>query len=242
MRNNEDVQKRFSFTYSIFFFLIILISVVFASLKVQSVTCSMDTTPCSEEVAVLLTGFKGKSFFFYDFKKETSADDNPLSFEIVEIKRELPSTIHVTIKTEQPLYTLISADGSTKQAISSSGKMLPTTREIQGILVQVPDKNNMTINPIMHALISDIIVTITPEYSLEKLEYISPTEIKIYNKDLPVLIVGDPIPTYALQHLGEIMYTIDNTQLSTSSAELSIPNPSIKELDLRFTMPVLRTE
>lgn len=247
MLPNNVVQKKYFFSrIFVSVLLLIITSILLAQLKITSINCTVQNQPCTEETTRILQKLIGKSIFFTNIEKELNNSQNTSGITIEKIGRELPSTLHIQVKTEPVLYSLESKDSNAKFSISNKGYIFPFVESSNNPTVIVNNAETLisgsSVDEKAHQLISQIISIQVQGSFLKSIEYLSSNEIKLQYSELPILIVADPIPVSTLQHLDAIMYTVENTQLSTTSADVKPKQPNIKEIDLRFSLPVLRTE
>ena len=100
---------------SLLFWIVLLAtfsSIVLLSLKVSTVTCSINDQTCPETLIDSLEKIKGESLFLTNFDTTipTLVEDQTIIY--TGIAKSLPSTILLTFTTEQPSYLLQSQEKS----------------------------------------------------------------------------------------------------------------------------------
>lgn len=219
---------------------ICIVIILISTLKVQHISCIQNGTSCSIPLYSPLETLKGSSFFFTDLNQTLVEKHNGvLPFKVLSIKRKLPGTIIVTLAEEKPLYLIFTNDTqSTLVGVSENGSTVSFDANSSSTpIVNVPTAETAftekTLVPTFHETIKKIMFNSrSPQYTLRNINYVSSTEIILNYDTLPPLIITEDVPIYALQHIEKIMYTVETQTLEKP----------VKEIDLRFRLPVLRTE
>lgn len=206
---------------------------------VEIVSCNLTTgDACPESLTQSVSSLKGTPMFFTDYEQILLANQ-VLSqpYSLASISKSLPSTLQLTFTPEQPLVLLKQMDSL--HVISTTGKSFPQSEEtaLQGTLITLKTDQPIITGSLLE---SDVLTTIktilasNEEFSLqiEQITWLDKSTIRLSMKDREeIAIIDSESPRLELQRLALV---------SRSSEYQQIPE-SKQELDLRFTMPVLRT-
>lgn len=222
---------------------LIVVAIVIAVSKiftVQAVECQLsDGSNCPDELTSQIDMLKTNPMFFTDYAHiltQNSTVAQPYSLQ--KISKRLPSTLRTTFAAEQPLL-LLHQTGS-YHVISASGKAFTQTEETAAnlshlLLVETNEKiiqNNIVTSDFLSTM--NVVVDSIDEYLLpiEKVTWVDKSAIKLSMKERQELIIIDSeSPAIQLQRLFLILQSKEYENLPESKLEL----------DVRFTMPVLRT-
>lgn len=220
----------------IFFIVNLIFWYSLSRLTVTSVICKQSTGDCTPPTLTILEGLRGSSFFFSDHEAlARQKNQGSLPFTTLSIQKQLPGTLIITIREEPSLYKL--QVGGVLSAVSNSGQLLTVSPSVQAVptvsTTTIEDATTIKTVP-FHQTIVSILNSLPKKYITANttIEYYSPAEIRLFLPEEPQLIMSDPPPSYALQHIESLLYTV----------ETATQSQKIKEIDLRFNLPVLRTE
>ena len=219
-----------------YFVFIILVLIALFFPKVKRMDCEINSQPCSEDITQYLDKLHNSRLFFVDHRSLLAEISNQtLPFRVINIRKILPNSLSFELESLPATYKLTLPDTQESYGISSDGSFVPQSREtLTEIFVptQVVSNDEGRVNPAFNSTIVLILDAVPKSRLIEKIVYKSPQEIQLYFLKSPMILVADPIPVYALQHLDSILYTVEQTPLESP----------VKEIDLRFSLPVLRTE
>ncbi|MGD9129077.1 MAG: hypothetical protein PVJ09_01115 [Candidatus Woesebacteria bacterium] len=209
---------------------------------VTNVNCIHDDTKklvnCQE-----FESLKGKSLFFTDFEAEPNLkrvfklDSGNDFFQVKKIKKKLPNTLIIFLSQETPLYRLsfteqqsylVSQEGEIK--LDDSGISLYTIeagKDLWDTLIL-----NKKVKASFHQFVKELLA-VKMDFDFQKIQYLNKfrTEI-IIDEQLKVILEEKKDPREDIRKLNLIL-----DQLDLNSIDLAI-----KEIDLRFNYPVLRTK
>jgi hypothetical protein len=222
-------------------FVIIIFFITLAMLRVQNVECAIAGQECPQEVVNSLQALKGKSIFFINIQKELNEKNLVPEFYVYStFKKTLPGALTVNFTQERPLYKLVVQEES--YILGQSGVFLPQNDKDQffpmiiwqedvgqvidfdGVIgkVEINQHNmflrvakNLEANNLQNAIIT----------------WKNEDEIFLEIKNKPRLVFDKT----SLQTKLDIATTILN------SRDLINFENSVKEVDLRYNLPVLRT-
>lgn len=213
--------------FLLFWPIVLIFSLIFA-FKINIIHCKVSENNCSQELYQKLEILKGESLFFVNLDKELA--NNEISTETILLKnyqKQFPATISLEFTEEKVAYQQISEE--TIIFISEFGNILPSNQNIND-LPQV--SWNSSKSDESHEKIMKILKSVTgSNLRIEKVTRLSDKEIHINIKDNPKIIIDEE----AIDSKVAILDTILN------SREIKEFGEPIREIDLRFNLPVLRT-
>jgi hypothetical protein len=204
---------------------------------VKIVECQMlSGDACPEELTQSLTLLHGESMFFKDYSQKLRNSQTlaqPVS--LVQFKKMFPQTVIIIFQAEPAAYT-IQHNGETT-VVSKTGRIFTHPLDVTGLMsVEVPGDfitSDGFINTTIHQTLLSIIDTSAElAIPLTKITWVdkSTIQLSIENRT-EIFIIDSERPTLELHKL---------TLVLKSGEYRDIAKPK-HELDLRFTMPVLRT-
>lgn len=207
-------------------------------LSVKNVECHLlSGQQCSPELVETLQALQGKSMLFEDY---ASAGANSPSTKqpvtLVAIKKKLPSTVIVTFKHEAAEYVLVEPDQTS--IISETAKAFTGEYNTDGLLFVQSDQNliseNGYIEPDVHHTIMTIKQTAKEiQLPLTGFHWVDKSTIKLSMENREEqFIVDSESPRLQLHTISLILKSNEYRDISEKKTEL----------DLRFNMPVLRTQ
>ncbi|NCN06425.1 MAG: hypothetical protein GW946_01100 [Candidatus Pacebacteria bacterium] len=205
-------------------------------LRIQHITCSIEKTEvCSTEELYKL---RGTSIFFVNLYQNTSIAEYERAHNIAlkSYHISLPQTLEVDFTRKPELYTVLLND-TDRYSISDSGtaKLLTGSNENTDIQVITPTlftEQNTTILPIYHHFLVAYVKIIKQDKEL-------PKRVLFETEFVELQLSSGGVAFLPYEHTQEkikiLQHILDSQALST------LPAP-IKEVDLRFDLPVLRTQ
>ncbi|NCO11932.1 MAG: hypothetical protein COZ34_01810 [Candidatus Pacebacteria bacterium CG_4_10_14_3_um_filter_34_15] len=219
---------RFKKIFFLFFGPITLFfSLVFA-FKINVINCRVSKNNCSQELYQKLEILKGKSLFFVNLDRELT--NNEISTETILLQnyqKRFPGTISLEFSEEKVAYQLNLEEN--QLFISEFGNILPNNQNV----VDLPTVSwNSKQSQESHTKILKILNSVNgTDLIIEKITRINDKEIVINIKNNPPLIIDED----SIDSKVAILVTLLN------SREIKEYGKPIKEIDLRFNLPVLRT-
>ena len=216
---------------------IIFFLVVGFSFKINVVHCRISGASCSSEFYKKLEVLKGKSLFFVNFNKELTAKEfksEPILLE--NYQKQFPETVILNFNEEKAFYQL--NFGENHYFVSEFGNILQTDQEKENLTqVNWEDRTdnlvaNRSIDQDQHLKIAKIINRISEsKMEINNIDWENEGEIIIRIKDSPKIIIDVEAIDTKINTLGLLL----------GSKEIKDYHEPIKEIDLRFNLPVLRT-
>lgn len=239
MRNNEEVKKILFYTCLVGIIGLVAVKKFFL---VQEISCynELINQECSDEIKTQLASLHGTSLFFTDVEQTIQRNNNnTVPFTVATIRKKLPATLILSVQPESAAYTLSTLQSDEiHTTASANGNVVPQNNIVTSIPhVYLADPSTVVQEQIIQKEFHSTVMTITTAVkdispAIERVEYISPQEIRLVQPGVATYIIAEPVPLYLLQHLKTI---IEAPELR------EVPRP-IREIDLRFRLPVLRTE
>ncbi|MBP7740798.1 hypothetical protein KA089_01285 [Candidatus Woesebacteria bacterium] len=210
------------------FIITILILFYFFSLRISDIECQISNNNCNPEIYQKLESLKGKSIFFINLEKELNQNEiESEAILLTDYKKVFPGKLVLKFSQEKVLY-LFEFDGNSS-FISEFGNKLNNDQNINNL----PIVNwNAPLDNKIHYKIAMIINNVDSEkFSISKIsrENENKTIIEIHNN--PKIIIDDNSTTAKLEMIKILL----------ESKEIKEYEQPIKEIDLRFNLPVLRT-
>ncbi len=196
--------------------------------KIGVINCQVAENNCSQELYQKLEVLKGKSLFFVNIDEELA--NNEISTETILLQnyqKTFPGTILLEFSEEKVAYQLITEEN--QLFISEFGNVLPSNQNVNG-LPQV--SWNSTLSDESHSKIIKILDSVKgTNFTINNISRLNNQEIRIDIKDNPQIIIDED----SIDSKVGILVTLLN------SREIKEYEEPIKEIDLRFNLPVLRT-
>lgn len=216
--------------------LVISLIVFFNQRTVESVSCLIESNPCPESIISSLHSLKGEPFFFSDLEIQasTALQADP-SHRVAEIQKEWPATVIVQLQPSLPIYKVVLSNGE-MTLITAEGFFVPKVSDAQ---VNVPlvhfigdiELEETRVNAVTHERIKVLL------HGLE-VEKIAFQELELQKENLVLIILDNKIaivsletPVYDAKRLSLVLKELEPDKLE-----------SVREIDLRYNFPVLRTE
>ena len=226
---------------SLLFWIVLLAtfsSIVLLSLKVSTVTCSINNQTCPETLIDSLEKIKGESLFLTNFDTTipTLVEDQTIIY--TGIAKSLPSTILLTFTTEQPSYLLQSQEKSYivyQSGLVRSEVPFDTDDSIPSFQLSFPiEKVTQTgsIQPEVHAQMQELNASLYKSgIRLQNSTWETTDEVTL------TLSTGETV----LLSLTDIALQVEKLSILLSSSEIQSLPKEITEIDMRYKFPVLRT-
>lgn len=210
------------------FIITALILFYFFSLRINEIECQVSNNNCNPEIYQKLESLKGKSIFFINLEQELN--QNGMESEAIllnEYKKVFPGKLVLKFSQEKILYQFEFEGNSS--FISEFGNKLNNNQNKNNL--PTVDWNAPLDNEI-HRKITLIIYNIdTERFPISKItrKNEDKTVIEIHNN--PEIIIDDKSTATKLELIQTLL----------ESKEVKEYKQPIKEIDLRFNLPVLRT-
>lgn len=226
---------------SLLFWIVLLAtfsSIVLLSLKVSTVTCSINNQTCPETLIDSLEKIKGESLFLTNFDTTipTLVEDQTIIY--TGIAKSLPSTILLTFTTEQPSYLLQSQEKSYivyQSGLVRSEVPFDTDDTVPSFQLSFPiEKVTQTgsIQPEVHAQMQELNASLYKSgIRLQNSTWETTDEVTL------ILSTGETV----LLSLTDIALQVEKLSILLSSSEIQSLPKEITEIDMRYKFPVLRT-
>lgn len=204
---------------------------------VNAIECVLISNPCPEELSSSLEPLLGHQMFFEDYSQlltESYAFTQPVS--LIDIKKKFPRTVIVTFQPEAAAY--VWSHDNTAVVISQTGKIF--TQQFQNppkLIVESTDRidtDTGKIDPAIHHTILSIQTTAEELLlPLTRITWVDKSTIRLtMENSTEIFILDSERPTLELHKLAMVLKSGEYKNIAEPKAEL----------DLRFTMPVLRTQ
>ena len=237
-RSKNSARTRITFVI-----LAVLIAIAVYELKVvlnffqiKQINCTLDAQACPDSVATALTVLEGKSLFLTDYSEILREKGLPLPITLHDVEKQLPQTISLAFKTQPLAYQLKTNDGMV--AVSEAGLPFkentipaPITVELQpalGDILATPTQVRTDVHEPLKALSQALQ---TSKLRLSKITWV--------DKDTIILTMDKEQQT-ALLDTQDPQAAIAKLQLIVDSQEYQAVAENVREIDLRFNLPVLR--
>lgn len=219
--------------------LITITILLFYFARIENITCFIADDVCPEEIQNQLSALKGSSFFFTNSIEAASQliVEAPI-YSVEHIQKEFPNKITVFLSRENSHYKLsiYQQDSSEEYYFGASGIALPSKDVSTQLVVNwrardIPIENEK-INSEIHSKLSAVANELrNAEIESATLEWISDSEILLEIKSEPPFIFDAETLQTQVQKIDTIL----------SAREVDEFESQIKEIDMRFDLPVLRT-
>lgn len=217
---------------------------------VKNIECFYEGALLEKKICNPLSGLFGKSLFFTDLENASefnilSANSNNAETYFVDnIKKELPSTLILNLSTQSPLYRLFYEEKS--YLVSSTGQLKQDNPNLGLLNLKLSESSSSNVidsnfvKEDEHNFFRDLVVSLQKEkFDVSEINIESEffVEIKIKNKPRIIVEQSDEI-TYKILQLVVLLEEIDFSTIDSDN----IDTTDIKEIDLRYKLPVIRTE
>lgn len=204
--------------------------------RVKTVKCTLDNEVCPEALQSSLNVLQNQSLFFVDLQKAATKNGIPVPATLTKLKKQLPHTVSVEFSSETLLYQLQTDQGMV--AISSSGTVFHDIAERPPITIEVKPPLNQLITadghllPDMHQGLVAVVENLGKyQLPISHITWVDKDSILlIMNEGQLTGIIDSKSPNTELEKLQTILQS-DQYQKVAST---------VKEIDVRFKLPVLR--
>ena len=205
----------------------IILLILGSLLKINVIHCQISNMNCNPELYSKLEVLRGKSLFFVNLDKELSSNGLELkTLFLKEYQKKFPNTIILNFNEEKALYQL-EVEGN-RSIISELGNTLQSNQKNEQ-LPQVVWNNDDT--PDHLKIIKIINSAKNNNLKVDKIIWENNKEIIIKINSSPKIIIDTETLNSKIDMLGILL----------TSREIKDYEETIKEIDLRFNLPVLRT-
>lgn len=203
-------------------------------IPIKQVECSLDGQNCPQGLEQVVQSLVGTSFLFAPLEKYLQTPAAQL-YQLNEMKKIWPAKVEVSFNLKNATYDLQLAD-ETQYVVADTGfaQQITNHPSLTKITNRYWTKPVMTqqVNPDLHQL------AIRLKNNLEK-NKISCRDIIIHHPDKIELVLKPDLRAMAEQNQLETQLT--RLAIVLSELDLNAVDINIKEIDLRFKLPVLRT-
>lgn len=205
---------------------------------VHTIECTLlSGGACPPELLQSLSVLQGQNMFFEDYTKKLLTSETlhqPVS--VVSIKKYFPQTVIVILQQEPPAY-VITHNGS-PTVVSKSGRIFNHQMDSSGLIpVEIPDSVINTegfIDSQIHQVILTLIDTSSQmHFPLTKIAWVDKSTIKLSMENSSEVFILDS--EHPIEQLNKLSLVLKSGEYK------DVKEPKV-ELDLRFTMPVLRIQ
>lgn len=241
---NTTTRINFKFLLPVIVCVLIIAVLITAStalkkiFSIKHIECQIiNQESCNTQLIESLKPLTNQPLFFKDYVhvlQMSQTINQPVT--IVSIKKKLPDTLYITFQLEPAVYSITKSD--TKNIVSESGKIFQGVADASNIFSVETEQELSTeqgfVFPDVHHTVLTIITTAKElKLPLTKLSWVDKSTIKLSMENREELyIVDSDSPRLQLHKLSMVL---------KSSEYREIAEPKL-ELDLRFNMPVLRTQ
>ncbi len=213
----------------------LLLKQLFPIFKIKQVNCQLNSLSCPAPLEDALADFQGKSLFFDNIEQRVQALNLEL-YQLESVNKSLPHTLNLVFLPKKNSYLLLK-DQTQLLVVAENGVALDqeVTQKLPEIKIEGwPNEviNGHQVDPVLHQTISQLILELElHQIPTSNITVFQPTFITI---ELPenriALIESEQIKTQ-IKRLAAILQEYDFNSSDTP----------IKEIDVRFKLPVLRT-
>lgn len=220
-------------TISGLFFLLILSVAYFNNwFVIKEIRCTVDDASCSPEMFSQFQVLLGKQYFFTDFlKKTTSLIDSSL-YTVESVKKESLGVIHISLSQIGSRYHLLYESGELL-TVYPTGELKQEPASGLPTIAMIGNSSSSSLPPQLHLALSSALVELSrAQLKWQTIKVVSQEKILIELETGQRVIIDTSDSSSRLQVLPQLL-------VQDSIQEL---DPPVKEIDLRFNLPVLRTE
>lgn len=216
-------------------FLFIFTIIFLIANRVTNINCQIEGLSCPEDLLQNLADLKGSSFFFTNFEKKLTNNQNrDTVYILTSVKKEFPSTINLNFTQEKIEYELIVENES--KYIGISGKNLPhKNNDIKLSIIWQKEDNIFEKNKV-NSKYHNIFINVSK--NLEKVTVDKIILNLISDSEIIMEIQGQPTYIFDIETIETQTKKVDTIIKARELEEIEEP---ILEIDMRFDLPVLRT-
>lgn len=203
--------------------------------NVREIDCTVEENPCPEEISNQLSSLRSKSYFFTNFADETHTLLGNGTYSVLEARQVHPWKIEIKLTQIGTQYQLVGENGE-KNIVLPNGKTEPgENMSLAQISTQDPKAyiTNSYVHEDLHKALSILVQELqTTAIKWKSITVESPQKILIELETNQRVIIDTTLTSGQISLIPQIV-------AHSAVQELT---PGIKEIDLRFNLPVLRTE
>jgi hypothetical protein len=212
------------------------LKVVLNFVTVKHINCELDSQKCPASVVDALKILEGKSLFLTDYSEILREQGLPLPITLKTITKELPQTLNLTFVTQPLAYQLFTNEGMI--SVSESGLPFkentipaPVTIELTPPLASIL-ASPTEVQPAVHQPLTALSHTLQEsKVAVKKITWV--------DKDTIILIMNEEQQTAVLD-VQDPQAAVRKLELIAVSPEYQAVEKNVREIDLRFNLPVLR--
>lgn len=205
---------------------------------IRQIDCILDKQSCPQNLQEQLEVLKGKSLFATDYANILHQSGLPLPVTLESVDKELPTTVSLEFVTQPLAYQLETSSG--KFSISQSGiPFKETTVTVPITITLTPSLETILENPsLLKSNVHQPLLLLAQALQTEKMEI---SKVTWVDKDTITLIMdGEPQTVILDSHnpaaaVGKLKRIIASTEYRSVAQ-------TVREIDLRFDLPVLRMQ
>lgn len=210
-------------------------------LRIKTVSCKLETKPCPDTLNQKIQEFVGQSFFFAPIQPVIEAWQLEL-YQLQTFSKTWPQKIELNFTSEPDFYRLqletnhylITKTGLIKQKLDANQP--PKANELPIVILTQPAAEvikGQQVTPQFHQVFKLVLTQLEAhQLEIQTLKLIGSDLIKLQlNSKLRAIVE----PTHSQTQLAKLALIIQELDL----AQIDL---AIKEIDLRFELPVLRTQ
>jgi hypothetical protein len=219
--------------------LVFLSSFLFISYKffvIKNILCFDENQERVEEVCEHFSFVLKKPLFFRNYDQEllgyevVIGEENTQSYAVSLVEKKLPSTLEIVVEKQEPAYRLIEFDKDI-YLVSQHKNLLSNQQDL--LLPAVELEVDQELDRQIHDFVIELVQSLE-KYNLAFESLI----IKEHNQLELKLIDGPRVLLESSQMPNQISWKIFTILSEQQVIEIELP---IKEIDLRFNLPVIKT-
>ncbi len=206
--------------------------------SVFTVRCTLDGQPCPAELSSYAEHFVGQPLFGVDYGHVLQTTPYSVPLNINTIQKQLPNTLYVDFHIPPVAYQLQSGERSISVTDTGAAFENPALTAPLTIYTTVAPEElmtpNQTLQPTIHACITTLQTSLT-RYNFKR------GKLSWVDKDTITLIMDGEQQIIFLD-CAAIGTQVAKLSLLLSSTEYREKQATVKEIDMRFDLPVLRMQ
>ncbi|MBU0576099.1 hypothetical protein KJ707_02980 [Patescibacteria group bacterium] len=204
-------------------------------IKIHQIECKLNDDSCPHELTQKLDGLKKKSLLFSNIEKHV-LDLNLDLYQLNEIKKTLPGRMELSFSTKANSYTLTIESNQQPYLVTENGLIYPD--KSNDLVMRITLKNwpevitENRINQSLHTLITNLVKYLNQhQIKIQQIIIHHPNHIEIILDNRLIAIAQESQLEQQIAKLAIILEKLDFPSI----------DQNIKEIDLRFKFPLLRT-
>lgn len=205
---------------------------------VSTVECRIDQRSCPDELLGYMEHFKGLPIFGRDYSQVLQEHFYPLPILLTDTEKYLPNTVILHFTTQPLAYQL--SIGDRKLTVSTGGLVFENPELTAPIAITVHSPfEQMTVSETqMQPAVHTCLISLVEQLQAANLP---PAKVSWVDKDIITLIMDGEQQTIFLD-CENPSSQVAKLSLLVSSPEYQDTRTSIREVDMRFDLPVLRMQ